>query len=318
MHRTNRLGPAQASADRGDEIVVAHEQFIVMHVVHVVGVHDATLVSASEREALVRRAYVSAAGVKSTELSLGQSRARMTTVLGADLDVTRALLFRTKETGTGSLASTGLGAGAPWRPVGNHAVLGAGLLVALGVRDELATGFASVVLRMDDGAAAPHLASAAGLVAAGEGTPVAEFAVHRAWHGVAFFGAFKGCAFLASKSGPGGDLASTETFPLATGLAALRPCFPPCNDAIGGAGVGVAVSGVAKLGTGFAVTRVGGNDYTPSGLLAAAAGGTALSELGPFADFAIVALFGGSRSGSRGLRGSNIGQFNGRHVESFK
>jgi hypothetical protein len=39
------LGPAEAGADLGDVVVVAHEELVVVDVVDVVSVHDAALVS---------------------------------------------------------------------------------------------------------------------------------------------------------------------------------------------------------------------------------------------------------------------------------
>jgi len=314
----NRFRPAQAGAHRSDEIVVAHEKLVVMYIVDVVGVYDTTFVSASEWEALVGRAHVSTAGVESTELGLGQSGARVTTIAGADLDVTSALLLGTEQTSTRSFTSAGLGAGTPWGPVGYNAVLGARLLVALGVLDQLSTGLAAVVLRVDNGAATPHLASAACFVAASEGTPVAEFAVHGAGNSLALLLRAEGGASLATESGASGDLAIASAFALAASSTAFAEGGPLADTAVGWACMFVAVSGVAELGAGFAVASVGGNDDTPRRLLAAATGGTALSVLGPFADFAVVALLGGSRSGSRSQRVGNVGQFNGRNVESFE
>jgi len=186
VDRTNGLGPAEASAHRSDEVVIAHEKLVVMHVVHVVSVDNATLVSAGKREALVSGANMSTARVKGAELGLGKGGAGVAAVLGSNLDVAGALLLGTEETGTGGLASASLGAGAPRGPVGNDAILGARLLVALGALDELAARLAAVVLRVDDGAAAPHLAGTAGLVATSVGTPVAELAVDGARDGLAF------------------------------------------------------------------------------------------------------------------------------------
>ena len=90
-------GPAEAGAHFRDEVVVAHEELAIVHVVYVVRVHDATLESAREREALVGGADVGAARVERAELGLREHGARAAAVLVRSDDVARALLARTEK-----------------------------------------------------------------------------------------------------------------------------------------------------------------------------------------------------------------------------
>jgi len=216
----NGFGPAEAGADRGDEVVVAHEELVVVDVVHMVSVHNATLISAGKREALVGGANVSAARVKGAKLGLRKSRAWVATIGWGNLDVTSALLLGTEKTGAWGLASAGLGARAPRRPVGDHAIGGARLLVALSLLDKSTAGLATIVLGVNDGAAAPHLASATALVATCVRAPAAELAVHRARSSLAGLSVLASAAFLAPEHRTLGDLTGTCLNTLATGLAA--------------------------------------------------------------------------------------------------
>jgi len=267
----NRLGPAKAGAHGGDKVVVAHEELVVVHVVNVVGVYDATLVGAGKREALVSGANMGATGVKSAKLGLGKGRAGVAAVLGLDLDVAGTLLLGAEEAGTRGLASAGLGARAPGRPARNHAVGGAGLFVALRVLDESTAGSATVVLGVDDGAAAPHLASAAGLVTAGVFTPVGKLAVNGAGSGLASLGSGEGGALLATHESLGGDGTSAGLGALATGVGAGGPGGPVSNNAVNGAKVRVALLHGVEGRASLAVAGVGGDNYTPARLGASAA-----------------------------------------------
>merc|ERR1719231_980725 len=97
-----------------DNVVVAHEELVVMHVVDVVGVDNVVLVGAGQgEEALLGSAHVSTAGVDGTELLLGEGGASLAAVAGGDLDDAGTLLDGALEAGTSGLAGAGLGAGAP-------------------------------------------------------------------------------------------------------------------------------------------------------------------------------------------------------------
>ena len=65
------LRPAEARAHLGYVVVVAHEELVVVDVVDVVGVDDALLVGAGEREANVGGAHVGATRVEAAQFLLG-------------------------------------------------------------------------------------------------------------------------------------------------------------------------------------------------------------------------------------------------------
>lgn len=318
MHVANRLGPAKAGAHGGDKVVVAHEELIVVHVIYVVGVHNATLVGAGKREALVGGADVGATGVKSTKLSLGKGRTGVATVLRLDLDVPGALLLGSKEAGTRFLASAGLGARAPGRPARDHAVGGAGLFIALGVLDESTAGSTTIVLSVNDGAATPHLASAASLVTAGVFTPVGELAVNRARSGLAGLGSGEGRTLLATHESLGGDGTSAGLGALATGVGAGRPGGPVSNNTVNGAKVLVALLHGAEGRTCLAVAGVGGHNNTPARLGASAAGLGASGEGGPGRNNAVGAGDNLGGGGCGGLGRGNVGKLNGGNVDGFE
>jgi len=134
------LRPAEAGAHLSDIVVVAHEELVVVDIVDVVGVHNATFVGAGKRETVVGGANVGATWVQGAETLLGEGTAWHTIVRRSSGDVTGTFLAGTEETGTSSLASASLGARAPGGPAGHGAVDRAGLDVARSVFLERASG----------------------------------------------------------------------------------------------------------------------------------------------------------------------------------
>ena len=175
--RLDLAHPAKAGAHFGDVVVVAHEEFVVVDIVDVVGVHDAVLVGAGKGETVVGGANVGATWVKSAKTLLSECGALNTVAVGVLGDVTGTFLTGTEETGTSGLASAGLGAGAPCRPLGNFAVFGAGLLVARSGLGEAHACFAAVCGGSGDAAVLGHCATTTSLGAYSIAVQVACYAI---------------------------------------------------------------------------------------------------------------------------------------------
>lgn len=171
------LLPAQASAHLSHVVVVAHEELVVMDIVDVVSVHNAVLVGAGEREAVVGGANVSAARVESAKALLGEGRARDAFAIRLLDDVTSTLLAGTEQTGTRFLAAAGLGARAPSGPLGDFAVSRARFFVADVCLGELRASSAAVLRGGCDAAVFGLLAATTGLGAWSAVVPGGDLAV---------------------------------------------------------------------------------------------------------------------------------------------
>jgi len=188
--------------------------------------------------------------------------------------------------GSGDCAGTGLrplaaglGASGPCGPVGDDTVDGASLLVALLCFLEFRAGGAAVGSRCSDGASAGLGAGAAGLVANIPGGPFGDGAVDRAGVVVALAVLGEIGADLAAVGDVAGDGAAAGLGAGVTGVGAGVPCLPARDDAVDGAGIGVAVLGLLEAGADGATVLGSGADGAGTGL---GAGSTGLSAAVPF------------------------------------
>lgn len=160
----------------------------------------------------------------------------------------------------GALA-TGKGARSVERPLGYSAVDGASSGVAsLGFLEGRAC-VAAVSSGLSHNAGVNHAATTTALVAFGPEAPFASEAVHRAGLGVAVFGFTKVGAAPASFGNFGDDLAETSGDTSAASLGAGSVLCPGSNDAVNGAGLGIAQLPLDHGAAGLAVVQgFGGND----------------------------------------------------------
>jgi hypothetical protein len=155
----------------------------------------------------------------------------------------------------GDARVAGLGAGGPLTELGDLAVNGALVEVALAAFGEGTTGEAIEGSGGNDVALAGLNATTAGHSAGGPGLPFVEYAVHSAGLGVASLGLLEGFAGLAAVGSL--DAYTTGAGVLATAalLGASAPGGPGADSAINGAHLGEAFLLLGELGANEATVK---------------------------------------------------------------
>ena len=234
---------------------------------------------------------VDRAGLSVAVLGLSKSGASNTTVSTRGGYATRAVL---------RASAAGLGAGGPGCPSSDYAIYGAGLSVAALLLRKRSTNVPAELRVGSYTTRAALGASAAGERAGGPGGPRGNFAVNRARAVGARLGLGQGRAGDAAMGNGGGNSAGTCLGTLGAGLRALGPSREGGDNAVNGAGLGVATAGLIQ---GRAYLAAEGDVTSNTAVASLGASATSQGAGGPLSPFGHYAINGtGMRVASAGIR----------------
>lgn len=226
-----------------------------------------------------------AASDSGVNLDLDESSALLAAIAGVSLD------------GAGSAEFVAGGSG-PSGPLGELAVDGASLGVALAAVGKLGADGATVVGELDNGTGASLLTSAAGLGAGTVSTPLADVAVDRALVDAALASLRHDGADTTAELGSSDEGALTRLASGAAGLGALGETAEGRSTAIDGASLGVASTGLGKGRAGLATVQSEDGPLAQSFLATAATG---LGADAPGAELGYFAIDGAKSEVACGL-----------------